>query len=292
MLLYCHTITPRLKYISDFIGNHLLNHGFELTDDKKLFAHHPGPTINYSNEKITEPEFRISPAKLLFEKSIEPQAIECFETGAHKAFFKTQGDFSFDILSASFYLLSRYEEYVAHEKDQYGRYAHQNSLAFKEKFLHLPLINVWIEDFKKAVQTKFPALQIASSKFQFIPTYDIDEAFSYKHKQLWRTIGAFGKSFVTGQWSKIGERMRVLWANGQDPYDSFEWMDQLNQRYDLKPHYFFLIAQQTGKYDKNIQPSQNAMKELIEKHSKNYLVCIHTSWHSGDDPRTLRFEIL
>jgi hypothetical protein len=69
-------------------------------------------------------------------------------------------------------------------------------------------------------------------------------------------------------------------------------MDQLNQRYDLKPHYFFLIAEQTGKYDKNIQPSQKAMKKLIEKCSKNYSVGIHPSWQSGDDPRKLRFEIL
>jgi len=189
-------------------------------------------------------------------------------------------------------LLTRYEEYVPHEKDQYGRYAYQNSLAYKERFLPLPLINIWVEDFKKALQTKFPALQIASSEFQFIPTYDIDEAFSYKHKQLWRTLGGFGKSFVTGRWSKIGERMSVLLGNREDPYDSFEWMDQLNERYDLKPHYFFLIAEETAKYDKNIRPSQKAMKELIERHSRNYSVGIHPSWQSGDDPRKLKFEIL
>ena len=292
MLLYSHTISPRLKYACDFIGNQLLNRSFELTDDKNLFANHPGPKINYSNEKITEAEFRISPASLLFEKGIQPPAIECFETHAYKAFFQTQGDFSFDILAASFYLLSRYEEYTPHAKDQYGRYAHQNSLAFKEKFLHLPLINIWIENFKKELQTKFPALEIAGSTFQFIPTYDIDEAFSYKHKQLWRTIGGFGKSFVRLEWSKIGERLSVLLDKRPDPYDSFEWMDQLNKRYGLRPYYFFLIAAQTGKHDKNIRPSQRVMKDLIERHSKNYVIGIHPSWQSGDDPRKLRFEIL
>ena len=40
----------------------------------------------------------------------------------------------------------------------YGRYAHENSLAFKEGFLNIPLVNIWIEDFKKALKKKFPTL--------------------------------------------------------------------------------------------------------------------------------------
>jgi hypothetical protein len=52
--------------------------------------------------------------------------------------------------------MSRYEEYLPHKKDIYGRYAHENSLAFKENFLHLPLINIWMEDFKNCLQLNFP----------------------------------------------------------------------------------------------------------------------------------------
>ncbi len=63
------------------------------------------------------------------------KTIECFDINFHKAFFETSGDFPFDIFAASFYLLSRYEEYLPHEKDMYGRYAHTNSLAFREHFL-------------------------------------------------------------------------------------------------------------------------------------------------------------
>ena len=40
----------------------------------------------------------------------------------------------------------------------YGRYAHENSLAFKEGFLNQPLINLWLKDFKDALKKKFPKL--------------------------------------------------------------------------------------------------------------------------------------
>ena len=148
MIVFSHTITPRLQYILDFIGKETIGRPFQGINDIETFRQHTGPKINYSKERIAESEFRIQNTELLFEKGCNEQTIECFEINGYKAFFKTEGDFPFDIFAASFYLMSRYEEYLPHKKDIYGRYAYENSLAFREDFLQLPLINVWIEDFK------------------------------------------------------------------------------------------------------------------------------------------------
>jgi hypothetical protein len=297
MLFYSHIITPRLKYIADFIGKMTTDSSFQLTASKDEFNKWTGPKVNYSKQANTDSEFRIQNSELLFETGIRKQSIKCFETNNYKAFFKTEGDFPFDIFAASFYLLSRYEEYLPHQKDGYGRYAHANSLAFKEDFLQLPLINIWIEDFKKALQIKFPQFQIPmatgiSTQFQFIPTYDIDEAYAYKHKQRWRTAGGLIKSIVNGQWSMASERIKVLRGRQKDPYDAFQWMDQLHEQYNLQPRYFFLIAGKTSKYDKNILPSTKAMQDLIQEHSNKYSIGIHPSWQSGDDTDKLKFEVL
>ncbi len=101
-----------------------------------------------------------------------------------KHFLKLIGaDFPFDIFAATFYLLSRYEEYLPHEKDMYGRYAHENSLAFKEGFLKLPLINIWLRDFAGSIRKlNIQSFNIQFSTFNFLPTYDIDIAYSYKIK--------------------------------------------------------------------------------------------------------------
>src|SRR5207247_9575613 len=84
--------------------------------------------INYSTTAVEVNEIQISPHTLLFENGIVHRLVECFEWKGLKAFFKTEGDIPFDIFAASFYLLTRYEEYLPHKEDEYGRFAHTNSL--------------------------------------------------------------------------------------------------------------------------------------------------------------------
>lgn len=291
MLVYTSQITPRLQYIFDFIGKEILRDGFQLTTDKQRFAAYTDVCINYSQEKINTQEFFLSPDPLLFQKEITAQVTSCFEQEGLKFFFKTTGDLPFDIFAASFFLLSRYEEYLPQEKDEYGRYAYQNSLAYREKFLDIPLVNYWINYFRGKLKERFPSLVIKTSTFLFLPTYDIDIAWSYKHKGWWRQLGGFARLLFKGQFRGIGERIAVLRGKAKDPFDAYGWMNQLHERYKLKPYYFFLLADKSGKYDKNISPADPAMKKLIEDHIIRYPTGIHPSWQSGDDERLLQKEI-
>jgi hypothetical protein len=290
-LIFTDTITPRLQYITDFIGKEIYGKPFELTTDADLFSNHTGPKINYSHKRINNEELLLNNCDLLFENLIREQNISCFGINDFRAFFKTEGDYPFDIFAASFYLLTRYEEWLPHKKDMYGRYAHENSLAFKEGFLHLPLINIWLNDFKKVLKEKFPNLTTQNSRFTFLPTYDIDEAFSYKHKGFMRTIGGAARQLTTGKLQMLKERIKVLSGRSEDPYDSYCWTDSLHKEYQLNPIYFFHVAQANGKYDKNILPSQPAIQQLIMQHAEKYSIGIHPSWRSGDDESLLEKEI-
>jgi hypothetical protein len=166
LLLYTHTTTPRLQYVVDFIGKELFDEAIQITTDEAFFKASEQPRLNYSAKEFSEEEFFIRNTALLFETGIRPQTTECFEINFHKAFFETSGDFPFDVFAASFYLLSRYEEYLPHEKDMYGRYAHTNSLAYREHFLSQPLVNYWLQSFKKALQCKFPDLAFRQTQFK------------------------------------------------------------------------------------------------------------------------------
>ncbi|MCW3119867.1 MAG: hypothetical protein JWM28_3949 [Chitinophagaceae bacterium] len=295
MIIYAYTITPRLRYIADFIGKEIQgNDFFQLTADIEIYKNSKDYKVNYSPARTAENELLLIPHSLLFEKDIKEVDIRCFEINSYKAFFKTGGDFPFDIFAASFYLLSRYEEYLPHHKDQYGRYAHENSLAFRENFLHLPIVNIWIKSFIRSLQNKFPGLMedapsdshrptTPGSRLTFLPTYDIDEAWSYKYKPFWKNAGGFVKSFFKGEWPRLRERMNVLAGKLDDPYDAYQWMDQLHQRFNLKPYYFFILADKAGRYDKNILPGKRGMRELIKQHNDKYPLGIHPSWQSGDD---------
>jgi hypothetical protein len=291
LILYSHNITPRLQYIIDFIAKELKIDPFSTTSSPEEFTKYNGGKINYSENKISENETWIRPHGLLFETGIREQNIECFEINSNKAFFKTGGDFPFDIFAASFYLLSRYEEYLPHKKDSYGRYAYENSLAHKEGFLHLPLINTWLQDLSRSIKEKFPQFTIYSSSFTFLPTYDIDIAWSYKYKGWQRNIGGFLRSLLKGKWSLVRERIHVWRGKQKDPFDAFGWMNKLHEQYKVKPYYFFLVPEKRGRYDKNIPPSCPAMQDLIRDHVIRYPIGIHPSWKSGDDILLLKKEI-
>ena len=294
MIVYTHTITARLRYIFDFIGREAGGEiFFRFTTDMEDFRKSNDFKLNYSTEKIIADEFYLSPHSILFEENIVQQQINCFDTNENKAFFKTEGDFPFDIFAASFYLLSRYEEYLPHTKDMYGRYAHENSLAYREKFLNEPLVNKWIVNFKQSLKDKFPALNFPDRKNAlrgFFPTYDIDQAYSFRHKQFWRNAGGIARAMLKMDTSDLKLRWNVLTGKSKDPFEAYQWMDQLHQRYSLKPYYFFIIAKKSGKYDKNISPDNKAMQELIRHHKYKYPVGIHPSWQSGDDTKLLKEE--
>lgn len=284
MLIFSKTSTSRLQYICKFIFGEQLGIGFSLTIDSEGFKNHEGPKINYSDVAIEGDIFTIRNHSILFEKNIRPQTIECFECNGRKAFFKTaNSDFEFDILAASFYLLSRYEEYLPHEKDMYGRYAHENAIAFKEGFLNEPIVNKWIAGFASALKQKFPSLHIKTPDFKFTPSYDIDIAWSYKHKGFLRNIGGFFKSPSVN-------RISVLAGLQKDPYDCYDFLHKLHEEKKLDPVYFFLVATSRSEYDKNISPYDHAMWQLMKQHAKKYRIGLHPSWRSNEKKDLLSKE--
>jgi hypothetical protein len=272
MLIYAEQITPRLRYIAEvFFGE------CNFTSSPVEFYEANVPKINYSYKKFSEDEFHIRPYGLLSEATIKKYSPGIFQWDGLQVFFPSPGDIPFDIFSASFFLLSRYEEYLPHKKDSYGRFAHTESLACKEGFLDKPLVNLWMQSFQRLIKAKFPAYQPAMSEFRFIPTYDIDIAFA-------------GGSGLLGEMIKLlrGRKTRI---NGKDIFDVYDWLDELHLYHRLSPIFFFLLAKHRGKYDKNLSPKSKQLQQLVKKISARYETGIHPSWQSYHDENALRDEI-
>ncbi len=283
MLVFAHKLTPRLQYICDFIFAQQFGISYSTTTDVNFFEKYQGPKINYSTSS-TRFRYTLHPANLLFEDTISQQSIDCFELNGSKAFFRTShSDFYFDIFAATFYLLSRYEEYLPHKKDLYGRYAHQNSLAFGEDFLQQPLVNIWLRQFAESLQKVFPELVFKEISFSFLPTYDIDIAWSFKNKGFLRGIGSFLKKPSL-------QRIQVLQGKGKDPYDCYAFLDRLHAEFSLQAHYFFLVAGSRGRYDKNSSLTSADLQELIKEHARKYKVGVHPSWKSYAEPALIATE--
>lgn len=288
LLIYCPITNPRLTYIcATLFGDEVA-----LTQDKLLFQSSSAAKINYSNESFSIDEINIIPHGLVFQSTIEEQTIKCFDWKGVPAFFQTSSSaIPFDVFSAAFYLIARYEEWLPHEADHYGRYAHSSSVAFKNNFLHLPVVQIWMGTLERALQVNYPDYQLFKKEFSFVPTYDVDIAFGYLHQPLIKNVVGFFRDLLNGKLEQFLERGNVYAGKQKDPFDQFEFLDLLNKQYQLPAIYFFLLAQKRKGVDKNIHPSKKALIELIKKTAKDYELGIHPSWQSGEEKSLLETEI-
>ncbi len=274
VFLFSKIQTPRLQYITHQLLCDII--GFEIVfcNEKKAYEEGDGIKINYSDETILEKELHIIPQNLLFEKGIKEQILLENHIAAK---IQNRENKTFDIFAASFYLLTRYEEYLPFEPDTHGRFSAKKSLAYRLDFLQKPLIQIWCNELKMSVLQNFStAKDTRKYTFLFRPTYDIDQAFSYRNKGFFRTTVALLKDF----WNK--KRWQVLLQKANDPFDTFTYLDALHKKNNLQATYFFLLAD-WGKYDKNISVQNIDFQEIIQEVTGENEFGIHPSYASNSD---------
>ena len=118
LLLYVPSVTPRLRFIVDFVFRDILGMPFRLTTQKEEFLSTDLPRLHYGDSPFGSEPF-IYASRLLFEKGIRDQEISVFDWDGCKAFFATHPKYllPFDLFAAAFYLVSRYEEYLPFQPD-------------------------------------------------------------------------------------------------------------------------------------------------------------------------------
>ena len=292
LLVYIPEITPRSEFIFSLLIRNIIGARMEFTGRPEDYRSYNGPKIEYAGEPSGEGIFICSHG-LLQESSVVLQNTDLFRAGDLPAFFKTPDDrsaFPFDLFAASFYLVSRYEEYLSFTPDRYGRFRAKDSIASTGKFLELPVVNLWAELLRKRILESYPDLQFCRKKFRFIPSIDVDHAYAYKQRPVERTIGGYGRSVIHGDWKKIGERTRVLLGMQQDPFDLYDFIREIHDRYQLDPLYFVLYADY-GRNDNNVSLHGRKFRQLIRDLDSSKRLGIHPSLKSGKNPKLFKSEI-
>ncbi len=295
-IIFTRRKSSRLSYITKVLFGHFLDCKCQLTRDLALFQRHPGPRINYSDQRILDEEIWMPPADLLFEKEIHQPGLRPFspEGNLQASFFhhKKGAGFPFDFFSLSFYLLSRYEEYTTLKEsfDQHGRFKASHSTASNYHFLDLPLVDLWLDKFLERVKLLFPDLSYSEKKFRFLPTFDVDLAWAYRERPLFRQLAGITRDILKGRWKALQERQKVIRGLSPDPFDTFEALKTMHRSYDFTPIFFFLLGD-PGRYDRNISPDNEQLQVLIRDLQKDYRVGIHPSYRSHRDSRILIEEI-
>lgn len=292
LLIYAPRVTNRLKYITGLMLRDLLGLELAFTSREDEYLAFEGSKLCYG-KCLAVGELFIASSGLLLETGISGREMHYFDFGDSKAFFPVYDPtsfFPFDMFSASFFLVSRYEEYLPHIRDAHGRFAAKESEAFKQGFLRRPLVNIWAVALREAIAARFPTIVFRKRTFHFQPTYDIDAAYAFSHKGITRTMGGFLKAIKSGNHKELKQRLRVLLNLENDPFDTFALQFKWQKQYDLHPIYFILFADY-GLNDKNLPVNDRYFHALIKAIADHAEVGIHPSYGSNSKPAKLATEI-
>ncbi|MFD1015625.1 polysaccharide deacetylase family protein [Winogradskyella rapida] len=292
LLVYTHKITPRVTYTFKHICKRILGIEVVFTSKVEDFIAHDSLKMSYAKQPLSN-ELFVRSNDLLFDSGLSDVEINVQTWGQTKGFFATseRSDLPFDIFAASFYLLSRYEEYLPHVKDDYGRFLASESLAYHHKFLNQPVVDIWAYKLKDVLQERFPNYNFPQRKYTVQPVIDVPMAYYYKNKGFLRTIGGTLNDLRRLKLKQLYERYTVLMGFKRDPYDTFKWIVRKQKSSKVKFIVLFLIGDYST-YDKNISTTKKDFITLIKSVADYCSVGIKASYFSLSDLKVLKKEKL
>ncbi len=294
LLVYTHKITPRLTYTFRHLFVRILNVEVSFTTKIEEFIAHDGPKFSYTKQPLGS-ELFVKCNNLLFNQGIDYLEVNMVTWEDVPCFFQTNfsAEMSCDIFAASFYLISRYEEYLPHVKDQFERFPASESLAFQHKFLDRPMIDIWAYKFRDILTGHFQSfareLKSDKRKFNYISTIDIDNAYQFKHKGFTRSVGGILKDIIHFDVSNIWMRFLVIFGIRRDPFDMYKKLLFMKKKYGIKTIFFFLLGEYST-FDKNISPGNTNYKLLIKNIADYAEVGIHPSYFSMKNELKIKKE--
>lgn len=290
LLIFTHKITPRFSYTMKQVFTRILGIEVEFATKVEDFIKHSGPKITYSKQPLQN-EFFIRSHDLLFEQGINDMQIAIEKWDNTPCFFAAgeRSNIPFDIFAASFYLISRYEEYLPHVKDQHGRYPVSESLAFRNNFLELPVVDIWAYKLLVSLKNTFPEIQTRSKSYKYQSIIDVTTSHCYAHRGIVRNVGGLFLDLVKLKLRNVFKRISVWFNPTKDPYDNFDYLIQLHKKFNVKSIFFFQFAEYSH-FDKNISPNNNRFRYLIKAVADYSRVSISASYNSFGNQTLLKEE--
>ena len=294
LTIYSPHTSPRFEYICKVLFQLVLKVPYEVTNSKDVFLKAEGVKIAYGEPFEVEDILAIPDYGLLWEQEIrKPFArFDISNWQELPTLFSFKGTkYPFDIFSASFYLITRYEEYNATDLDTHGRFKAVNALQYKMGAVDKPLVELWAFQLAKEIGLQSAKILNPQSFFKQQLTIDIDSAWVYKNYNISYTIKRIAKKLLVFKWGELFTMLKVLSGLEKDPGDSYNWIKEYQNKTGQKIRCFALIGNGKG-VDKCIPHSNKNFQKLLKQlKAESEELGIHPSYASNSSFNRLKKEI-
>lgn len=201
-----------------------------------------------------------------------------------------------DIFAASFFMLTRWEEYVNKNRDSHDRFPATESLAYKQGFLDRPIVNEYIEELKKMLLELDGSLKFKIHNPRLFVSCDIDQPFDCTVENIQNLIrvGA-GDILKRKSVKEFLKRVRRYIFNKLENYKydenyTFDWYMDVCEKAGVKATFYFIptsIEKQNGCYELKDKKIQNLIKYID---SRGYEIGVHGSYQTYQDKEKAKLQ--
>lgn len=279
VLVYTETMTPRLRAALDWAFQSVLGIGWVLEMDREKYHRSEASwKLQYGGAPICG--FHIHPEGLLQEQG-------------WRATPPDEGEGA-DWLALIFWMGSRMEEGCpGAPRDLHGRFDPTGSEPERRGWLEKPVCELWAFELGSVLLGhQWPEhLARLQSEYRVQPTLDIDSAYAFKGKGLWRTGAALARDVAFGRLGTAAHRWRACTGKLEDAYDTYAQLGQWHDEWGLTPKWFFLLAR-FGRFDKGLPSDSPQLARLMHALEERHPGSVQ--WHPGYDaaanPQKMREE--
>ena len=170
MLIYCQHKSNRIQYTFKVLFEYASKCAYRYTSDPIEYEEYQGPKINYSDTAY-HGGVHLIPSEFILSDEIKDVNIRHTEYKGHTIIFThtDKSDLPYDPISASFYMLSRYEEYLDFKADKHGRYPLKANLSYQLGFHQKPIVHYWLNDLIEAIRSSFPPFSFEKTTYADLP---------------------------------------------------------------------------------------------------------------------------
>lgn len=293
LLLYAPRQSERLSYTVPILFDVLVGIPCKVTNNLDVFIQYQGPRIAYADTSPVPGILSFPDSGLLWETGIRPIALEAVTVEDLPALFPiatTRHTWPFDLPAMAFFLLSRYEEYLPFQSDAHGRFPAAFSAAHRFGFLELPILHQWADRVRMQLRNNYSNINFTPPKFSSQLTYDIDQAWAFKHKGWIRQTGGALNELLHGKTGLFKARLQTLAGMQRDPFDTFSYLERCAGQSEQAPLFFFLLGD-SSPFDPNLSHRNPALRSLIKRLAGKYQHGIHPSYNSTENEKLLKMEI-
>jgi len=200
-----------------------------------------------------------------------------------------------DIIAATFFMLSRWEETVVPTRDEHGRFPAAASVAYKQGFLNRPIVDEYALILREWLKVLFPRWEPAPHSFSVKLSHDIDQIRRFPN---WHTaLRTFGGDLLKRRnprraWQTGIDAMVQAVAPERTVYlQGIHHLARLSRECGLGDDAFYFMADGPGPFGCGYDPASSLIRRCIEDLRKQgFEIGFHAGYHTFSDPEQLAKE--